>query len=287
MFISARFSRHRRKLIGLGVAVLSTITGPQLAGAQAAADTAALGALRAENARLEARVDSMRQELRDHRFAENFVSDALEDQGNRFALIVTIALGLTALITVGGFLWEMNRAKQEVRDIIDNQKRENAAMQAQLTEAQRLNTVAMEARQAEHDLFMRRAAGNAYVAIATIYENSSPGLALAAWLLAAGNFYAAQAGPDERGGSLGAVCLDNALDTLSGISPAERQKVAGELARAERLCTEAFDLLHNSAGRETADKVAVIRVGIQNLIPAPAPGARPGAEGLLPAGENR
>ena len=276
MFISTRYSRHCRRLIGLGVALLSVVAQAPAAGTQAAADTAALDSLRAGNASLSAAVDSMRQDLRDHRYAENFVNDALEEQGNRFALIVMIALGLTALLTVSGFLWEVNRAKQEVRDLLEMQKRENAALQAQLAETQRLNTTAMEARLAESDVSLHRAAGNAYVAIATIYEESSPGLAVAAWLLAAGNFYAFQVDP-----GLGFKILRHAREVLVQGAGQDRAQMCAQLKESEGLWRDAFRLLGRWGGPETEDDVPSIHARVLDLLGDPSEPKASGAAGRL------
>lgn len=265
----------RYQLIAAAVAVLAT---PAAARPQAPASVqpppglSRLETLGAENARLVARVDSLRNELGQHRFAEKFLDSALEEQANRFAMIVTFAVAAVSAFTFAGVLWEVRRTKGDLKTkmnvTLDLQRRERAAVEARL---------------AESDVFMRRAAGNAYVAIATIYEESSPGLAVAAWLLAAGNFYTAQSGASDRDHSLGPTSLDNALETLRGISPADRQKVGGELDRAAHLCNEAFDLLHRWGGRETANKVAAIRVGIQQLTPEPSGASQEAASGLLQA----
>ncbi|HEY0015944.1 MAG TPA: hypothetical protein VGC13_06480 [Longimicrobium sp.] len=312
----------RRAWGAAGFAVLAASAG---APAQAPAPiqprpgptAAALDSLRAENARLAAQMDSVRQELREHRYPENFVSTALEEQANRFTLIVTLALGAVGVFTFGSLWWRVHRATQEVRDLIDAQKRESAALEARLMEevrrtglkvraslgkaretqkrvlaqtveaqkralgetleAHRRDAAGMEARLAGNEALMRRAAGNTYVAIASLYHTSAPGFAVAASLLAAGNFYAAHADAPNRKSKLGAKNLAHALALLKGIRPEERPRVATELVSAAGLRDDAFNLLHQYADRAMDDVVAEVRMRIQALIPPPAQASAEGA----------
>jgi hypothetical protein len=252
------------------------VVGTAAVGHAQGGDSASLGALREADARLAARVDSLRGELHDHGVAEDFYNTALDEQANRFVLIVTLAMGLAGLGTFTGFYLQLRRIRAELRasmrDTIEAHERKAADVQARL---------------ALNEAFMRRTAGNTYVAISTVYREAAPGLAIAASLLAAGNFYAARSGPDDRTTRLGAENLAYALRMLRSVRAMERATVAEQLERGTALRQEALDLLHQHAGPQTRDLLAHVQVEIGTLLSAAGNGPRGDGGPALAAGAER
>jgi len=252
-------SRHCRRLISLGIAILCFVAAAGTARAQAAADSSPLEALRA-NARLEAAVDSLRQGLHDHRRAENYLDSALEEQANRFAVLVGVIVTVLSGVTFGSLAFKMHRTKAELLTKLNATHRAHEAGRQEV-----------EAWLAESDVSMHRAAGNAYVAIATIYEASAPGQAVAAWLLAAGHFYAGKVDP-----GLGARILRHARGVLvAGVHAPTAMRA--QLKGSERLWRDAFKLLHRWAGSEVQDEVSPIHARILELLRDPSESPEPGA----------
>ena len=58
--------------------------------------------------------NSLKNELIHYKAKEDYFSVALEDQSNRFALIVTGLLALLALLSYGGYKYELSRMKKDV-----------------------------------------------------------------------------------------------------------------------------------------------------------------------------
>jgi hypothetical protein len=249
------------------------------------ADTAALNAVRAENARLAARVDSLTHGLRDHRFAESFLDSALQQQAALYGVFVTVLVAIFSLATYRDIRSEVRRSDKEMREELKNARDEMRRVEEELRaevrtalDTHRQESAGWNARLMEAERFMRRAAANAYVAIASVHGPASSGRTIAAHLLASGNFYAA--GHDGRNQRVGAANLDAALRVLNGISAEDRQAVAGQMAREAARVAEAFELLRVHAGREADAVVAEIRVRLQELsrasaADAPAPGEPP------------
>lgn len=329
---------------------------------QARPDTA-LAALRAENARLAARVDSLAESLRQHRYPESFLDSALEQQATFYGIFVTVVVAVSATLTwtglrrdvrrsvadsrravldglirvrrlsrdqrstLAGMLAEQQKvvsdALESVRQVEDesraaaheavvrvrrlnkDQQSATARMLAEqeamvsdalasvsraqeelrtevgaALETHRQESAGWNARLLDAERFVRRAAGNAYVAIASVHGPNARGRIIAAHLLASGNFYAA--GHDGRNDRVGAANLDAALRALNGIASHDRQTVAGQLERERARVDEAFELLRVHAGRDADDVVAEIRSRLKELsrtITGDAPGApRAGGE---------
>jgi hypothetical protein len=309
------------------VVALALLLGAERADAQASAQAqsqarpdTSIAALRAENARLAARVDSLAESLRQHRYPENFLTSALEQQATFYGVFVTVVVAMFGLATYLDFRREGRRSVEDsrravrdalirVRRLNKDQRSTTAGMVAEqkrvvsdalasvrrveedslgsvrrveeelraevrtALDTHRQESAGWNARLMEAERFMRRAAGNAYVAIASVHGPAFRGRTIAAHLLASGNFYAA--GYDGRNERVGAANLDTALRALNGIAAPDRQTVAGQMAREAARVAEAFDLLRVHAGREADAVVAEIRVRLQELsgtIATDAPG---------------
>lgn len=68
--------------------------------------------------------DSLKKELQYYRIKEDYYSDALGDQSNRFALIVGAIIGLLALISFTGFKIELDRIKKNTQKQLEDQRDE-------------------------------------------------------------------------------------------------------------------------------------------------------------------
>ena len=245
-----------------------------------AVDTAALNALRAENARLAARVDSLTDGLRDHRFAESFLDSALEQQAALYGVFVTVIVAIFSLATYRDIRSEVRRSDKEMREELKNARDEMRRMEADLRkaqgevlEAQQREIQQASVRQAEAQRFMRRTAGNAYGAIGSLHAESAPGSAVAAWLLAAANFYAAHTASGDGADEIGVEYLRQALGALEMISGGPRQKAAEEELTTEGArVREALELLRDQRGAEVEDLVDRIRVRLRKLGYDAAPG---------------
>lgn len=60
-------------------------------------------------------VDSLKNDLAHYKAKEDYFAVALEDQSNQFALIVTGLLALLALLSYGGYKYELSRMKKAVK----------------------------------------------------------------------------------------------------------------------------------------------------------------------------
>jgi hypothetical protein len=69
-------------------------------------------------------IDSLNKELIYYRVKEDYFSDALGDQSNRFALIVTGILALMALVSFGSIRYEMIRIKKGMGKQLSDQMQE-------------------------------------------------------------------------------------------------------------------------------------------------------------------
>lgn len=315
--LGRRWMRARGRCVAV---VLALLLSAGSAGAQASASTqprpdTALATLRAQNAWLAARVDSLSAGLREHRTGEGYFNSALATQTTLFSIIVTVVVALFGTATWREFRRDVRRSvddsRRVVRDALVRVRRLNkdqrssmAAIVAQVRHmdeshqkavsdaiatlhrvdeelratmrdtlfTQREESEAWNARLGEAQRFTRRAAANAYVAIASVHGPGSRGRTIAAHLLAAGNFYAA--GSEGRNEQIGAANLEAARRVLNGIQQIDRPKVAEQLVRETTRVEEALELLRVHAGREADGIVAEIRVRLQEFSRTIAPDAQ-------------
>jgi hypothetical protein len=68
--------------------------------------------------------DSLNKELTFYRLKEDYFTVAIEDQSNRFALIVASILGLVTLVSFAGFRNELNKLKSEYETQVNFVKNE-------------------------------------------------------------------------------------------------------------------------------------------------------------------
>ncbi len=68
--------------------------------------------------------DSLNREIENYESKEDYYSVALEDQSNRFALIVTGLLAILALVSYSGYKIEIHRLRKNVAKLLHEQKTE-------------------------------------------------------------------------------------------------------------------------------------------------------------------
>jgi hypothetical protein len=211
----------------------------------------------AENSRLKSQLDSLQDDLSKHRYAENFYDAALEDQANRFSLIIGSLLVIIGGITFAGFRQEVRRLEQELR----------AAIKFQEAKA---NDV--ERRVAEMEIFTRRMAGNTYAALAGVYESQQKYLlAVVPRLLAAGNFYASYTAipandRTQRRRNAAVGNLKRGLKVIRALESVDRARVTRHFALERERLEEAFTLLRRYADPDAEIVLAEIRVALHSYL---------------------
>jgi len=251
--------RGARRLRLAMVMVVLLLAAPRVAGqtrAPAASDTAALAQLRAENARLAARVDSLSESLRENRFAENFLDSALQSQTALYACVVAVILAAFGILTYNGFRDETTRLSDDlsrkVEAALEEMRNTEANVRSRVDSAleeQRRRAATADQRIAEVERFGRRAAGNAYQAIG-ILGGVKPGSAFATWLLASASYYAADTPGRNRTNEVAAFCKQKAFRDLDNIEQMNAESRAQELKREPDRIREALEILRGLAGAE-------------------------------------
>lgn len=210
---------------------------------------------------IQQRVDSLAAVFERHQIAEDFFASALDEQANRFALILTGLLGIGALITFAGFRQEVRRVETDIKAALSQHEELSASM---------------ERRESGMEIFTRRTAGNTYAAFAGHYlSQRQPWMAVVPHLLAAGHFYAYYSlSPKERDSAAPSVNdrhagrsnLKLTLRSLNSI-PAEKRTLAAQRLQQDRQrIEEALGLLRQYGDEHADDLLADIRVSLRPLL---------------------
>lgn len=104
-----------------------------VSGAQQLADLqSADNILRAEHLKLTAEVVNLRAEINNHRAQENFYGNALDEQANRFALIVGGLLALGAFVSWAEFRREVSAVRKSVARAMEAQEQKRGVMEERM-----------------------------------------------------------------------------------------------------------------------------------------------------------
>jgi uncharacterized coiled-coil protein SlyX len=97
-------------------------------------DSLRIARLEVESARTSQTLDSLNSALASHRIAEDFYNTALDEQANRFSLIVGIIITVIGLISYGSIKLEINRKINQLKDIYSKHEAKTASMESQILE---------------------------------------------------------------------------------------------------------------------------------------------------------
>ena len=206
-------------------------------------------------------VDSLKSDLTHYKAKENYFAVALEDQSNRFALIITGLLALLALLSYGGYKFELSRMKKDVEKQLANQMQE--------FEDYKIKIKAL-------DSSLNTSAANTFVTVANNYAKEE------IWNLAF-EFYLCAA-RDHASSALLQMELDSNEDEIT--KEVRYQFVLGSLQPATEMLNKIkandsfkeviknkidfiilqLDFLASIDYEEAKDLVAEIRIGIKNYV---------------------
>jgi len=205
--------------------------------------------------------DSLKNELIHYKAKEDYFSVALEDQSNRFALIVTGLLALLALLSYGGYKYELSRMKKDV--------------EKQLTE-QMVEFEEYKTKIKTLDSGLNTSAANTFVTVAKNYSKEKQwNLALEFYLCAARDHASSALLKKELNGDskeedksitfqfvIGS--LKPATEMLNNLKADNSFKEL--IQNKTEFLIQQLDNLKNIDCEEVKDLVAELRIGIKNYI---------------------
>jgi hypothetical protein len=204
------------------------------------------------------RIDTLQAQLEKHRFAENFLDSALEEQANRFSLIIGALLTAVGLLTYQGFRHEIHRLHAEITNQINEQKAEIDAAISRVDQA---------------ELRLMSTSGNVHRTIAELYANRARYVAAFQHsFTAAGFFYnrykLASNKTEADALRLRKAAIANLRLSMRLIEQLRVQNLAktgAALQKSEHAIRRAFDRLNSPDDEEVQGFCAEIRVRLRVL----------------------
>lgn len=206
-------------------------------------------------------IDSLEKELVHYKAKEDYFSVALEDQSNRFALIVTSLLGLLALVSYGGYKYELSRMKKDVEKQLAEQMSEFVEYKTKIKIL---------------DSSLNTSAANTFATVANNYAKENEcNLALEFYLCAARDHAASVLLEMELDSNHEKIdkktkyqfvlgSLYPATEMLNKIKADNSYKKA--IKEKANFLIQSLDFLGNIDFEEIKDLVAELRIGIKNYI---------------------